>query len=484
MASKKKDVKVSKSPEKGKAFLDTTGSKVVKGKGKMNKAIVESVKMATSREEFIEQLSQVRDNLHDFAVDEGDRSGFTKVLYEDITGNIIQPTLDDDGEEEEFLLDGWDGFRKYWDEIEEAALTIPEDKMREIIQKHKYDLDPNYWGELDESNILKKDLKDNMNKDIKPEDLMNALNEAIKENKVKASEVNEWLHNNNFKDVLSKVKAKNENVEVSDIVNLVIENDIDYPEHQQDTSFRDDSMDIDQRVEKDAINQERNENNEKPAESKKAESDDEIKESKEDEYQEFFMSKLEEFNAESPKDLTKEQWEEIDRTWVADNESNYQEYFKRKMDEFNVESPKDLSKEQWNEIDAEWESSEESQTPTSESNDNESNLTSDDEEFDKDDEVNEEPIEEGKSHTEMKRLIHLMALKESANELVNKFDLKDIDKIKESLVEELTDEEYEIVLEDVYKKLNIEVEKVNEDFETKEESLNESLRSDLHDKLI
>lgn len=84
-------------------------------------------------------------------------------------------------------------------------------------------------------------------------------------------------------------------------------------------------------------------------------------------------------------------------------------------------------------------------------------------------------------HQDMKRLIHLMALKESANELVNKFGLTNIDSIKKSLVEELTDNEYKIVLEDVYKALKIEVEN---DYKDVTESVNESLRTELGKKLI
>lgn len=42
---------------------------------------------------------------------------------------------------------------------------------------------------------------------------------------------------------------------------------------------------------------------------------------KDDAYDKFFMRKMKEFNVDSPEDLTKDQWEEIDSQWLSDDET-------------------------------------------------------------------------------------------------------------------------------------------------------------------
>jgi len=73
-----------------------------------------------------------------------------------------------------------------------------------------------------------------------------------------------------------------------------------------------------------------------------------------------------------------------------------------------------------------------------------------------------------------------MKLKENANELFNKYGLTNIEKIKESIGEDLTDDEFNIVLDDMMKVLKVEV--ANDLVE--DESISESLRNDLGNKLI
>lgn len=366
-SNNKKVEKKQEAPKKGKAYVDTTNSKVVKGTGKAEvdngKAVVENLNIseenvykAQNREEFLDHLSKKRDELHDFAVDAGDRTISTKQFYEAITGKEIPPIFDEDGEEEELIMD-WEQFNKYWDEIEEAAKNISEERMRQIIDENKYDLDPNYFGESFQ------------------QELMNALNEALSNKTMKASDVNAWLKENNLKDVISKLKAEDGKYNVEDIIKLI-----------SDKQRRE--------LESDVVTT---------------------------------IDKLDEASSTD---------DDID----MDDDCRGEE-----KESSNTPEPKAISENR--EVYS----------------------------------INEEPKNETKSHTEMKRLIHLMSLRDNANELVNKFGLTDVQKIKESLVEELTDKEYEIVLEDVYKALNIEV---KNNYEDNTEMLNESLRSDLHDKLI
>jgi hypothetical protein len=735
MASKK-DKKEKENPKKGKAFLDTTDSKVVKGKGKIEKAVVESAHMASSKEEFLSQLSQLRDNLHDFAVNADERNYATKELYQDITGkqlptewnaenidwdsksettkdnifrriysfkegnqylqtpwnelpeevknNIIELFNDD-----EFDTYGWDEFVKYWNEIEEAAKNLSDEQVMDIIQKHKYDLDPNYHGESLET------------------DLMNALNEAITNESMRVSDVNKWLSENNLEDILSKLETEDGKYNAEDIVkfisdekginedsdneeeisleeanerneetvnqffqsndypsdetlfngnvwvdvipklgiprdnpeyyqyqslinnavdnfryldyntddspsisfregswfshyieienlpfknlidlskniNDVIENTINYynegsgerinktiydnkylvitqldleraemeveededmleennniefPELQQDTSFRDESMDIDHETEKKAINQEKNENKEQESNSESEEETNEnievhaVADELTPEMKERIMSAIADIEKWSG-----EAYQDGDDVHIALEDiknASTTDQIKSAID--TIESWKWNAYTDGDEVDNAVEKIKEViSSPTSHmiSNLEEGKLSSDDDTYGDDDSINDvrekidkfiedgkvltraelkewskndeeynqllkdykdewekhtldiKDLKEQKSHSEMKRLIHLMALKESANELVSKFGLTDVEKIKESLVEELTDEEYEIVLEDVYTTLNIEV---DNDFEDNTESLNESLRSDLHDKLL
>jgi len=83
-----------------------------------------------------------------------------------------------------------------------------------------------------------------------------------------------------------------------------------------------------------------NESNDKGMEQK-----ENVNESNEPDYRDYFMGKLEEFEADSPADLTKDQWEEINRGWTSEDEGNYHTFFRNKMEEFGADSPADMTKE-------------------------------------------------------------------------------------------------------------------------------------------
>lgn len=78
-----------------------------------------------------------------------------------------------------------------------------------------------------------------------------------------------------------------------------------------------------------------------------------------DEYKEYFRGKMEEFGVKSPAEMSKDQWEEVNRGWTAEDEGNYHTFFRQKMEEFGVDSPEEMTKDQWEEIDNQWKSEEE-----------------------------------------------------------------------------------------------------------------------------
>lgn len=533
MSSENKKIeKKQDTPKKGKAYVDTSDSKVVKGSNKAeiekDKVVVESydtVKLATNLEEFLRDLARLRDELHDFAVDGAERSQLTVALYEKITGKKVEPIYDENGDEDEFVMN-FDEFRVYWDEIEEVAKTINPEKMNEIIEEFKYDLDGYYKGESFK------------------QDLINALNEAISDKTMKASDVNKWLKENNLKDVISKIKSKKGKYNVDDIVKLISNKEVKKLQSDIITNIDNLNENVgDEPTSKYNIGDEvyyipkiSGMDNKKALiiKYKTYKKPDSLlgEETQFDWYYSFENSNLSSVESDLTNDITK-----LNESVATEDEIDMEddnEDGKEEKDSSNTPEPAGLKEniDNYNDID-----NDEEETDTE--------LSSDDDNFDQDEAINEEEEEidslhefkemarnsesladfinairnkkdvpseisteffnkygengetpeqasealykEVKNtmneniHQEMKRLIHLMALKENANELVNKFGLTNIKAIKESLVEELTDKEYEIVLEDVYTALNI---KVENDFTDKTESINESLRSDLHDKLI
>lgn len=432
MASENKKVEKKKqdAPQKGKAYVDTSNSKIVKGSDKFDisqdKAVIESVRMATNLEEFLRDLAGYRDRLHDFSIDGADRSKATLALYEMITGKTVEPIYDEDGEEDELLMD-WDEFRKYWDEIEETAKSITPEKMKEVIEEFKYDLDEDYYGES---------LK---------QSLLNALNEALSNRTMKASDVNNWLKKNNLSNVINNIKSKREDgrYNINDILSEITTKQGRELESEVISNIKiDESSATDEEIDMEEENSDSKEEKDSCNTPEPKEVSEKLTESVEDEYSHELVG------AHVITDLGTGiiiRYAGNDRFELAIDDSDDEELI----------SKSDIKK------------------VTSYRLPNEDESSTDDIEFDEDDTMNE--------HKKMKRLIHLMALKESANSLVSKFGITDIKQIKESLIEELTDKEYEIVLEDVYTTLNI---TVDNDYKSDTESITESLRSNLHNKLI
>ena len=76
-------------------------------------------------------------------------------------------------------------------------------------------------------------------------------------------------------------------------------------------------------------------------------------------YKEYFMDKMEEFGVDSPSEMSKDQWEEINRGWTSEDEGNYHTFFRNKMEEFGVDSPEEITKDEWTEINRLWDTEEE-----------------------------------------------------------------------------------------------------------------------------
>ena len=281
--------------------------------------------------------------------------------------------------------------------------------------------------------------------------ILDALNEALSNKTMKADEVNKWLSENNLKDVVAKLESEDGKYNVDDIIKLISDQERKELQSEVVTNLKLDESATEEDIELD---------------------DEDAKEEKDSS------------NTPEPKAVSENIEEETESStddieFDEDDSVNEEELPTDGLDEFREMARTSESLESFinairskNDVPAEVSTAffekygQDNRTPEQAA------------------EVLYNEVKDSMNeniHQNMKRLIHLNSLKESANELVNKFGLTDIEKIKESLVEELTDKEYEIVLEDVYIALNIEV---NNDYNDETESLNESLRSDLHDKLI
>ncbi len=340
----------------------------------------------------------------------------------------------------------------------------------------------------------------------KVQDLIVALNEAISNKTMKASEVNKWLAENNLEDVISKIKNEDGEYSVEDIVRHISEQPRKEFQSEVVTSMKldesasteddivKDEVDGDAKEEKDSSNapetpkvtNEDNDNedndNEISSDDDEYDDDDEVNENMHpligahvntangmgtivglSEGGNFKWMSDEDYGSageEAAIEITKEDITQLLSYRLGDEDDNSAAVGKI------VIVPRDLTTDP---INKQGESGEviviaENGDVTVKFADNQEGTYTGGV-F----ESNE------KKYNEVHRLLHLMKLRDSANYLFTMHGLRDIEQIEESLGEELTDAELYIVFEDIFKAHNIDIEEELKDDVNRTEYLRESL---------